>query len=361
MTPPVAAAWSSELERLALRAIVEEYEQLSYTLFGDKLQRPAFELSDSVSRLGVWQSSPPTIILSRAMLLGQPWSVVVEVLKHEMAHQFVSEVLNVTEPSAHGPLFREICRQRGVDGAATGLTAPASVADSSLFTKVTRLLALAQSGERFEAEAAAAAAQRLMLKYNIAEVGRAEERDYCFAHLGKPSGKVEESQRSLASILREFFFVETLWVGVYRVTEGRRGSVLEVCGTRANVEMADYVHSFLNRSAEFSWRQHKVAHGLRLNRDRRKFVAGVMAGFYAKLDSQRARTTEQGLVWMGDAQLNSYFRCRYPKVRTVRYATTGGSNAHAAGRQVGESLVLHRGLGSGPDPSGAAPKRLKGG
>lgn len=353
----VEASWSEALERLALSALVDEFDQQNYRAFGDKLSMPAFQLSDSLSQLGLWQPSPPTILLSRRLVFEQPWHVVVEVLRHEMAHQFVHEVLGVVEPSAHGPLFREICAQRGIDAAAAGLERPSSGADSSVLRKVTRLLALAQSAERFEAEAAAAAAQRLMLKHNIECIDRAAEREYCYTQLGKPSGRVQESQRSLAAILRKFFFVETLWIGVYDVAQGSRGTVLEVCGSRENVELAEYVHAFLNRSAENLWKQHQRAHGIRGNRDRRRFLAGVMAGFHAKLEAQRNEVQHEGLVWQGDALLSEYFRRRHPKTSRLSYATSSGSQAHGAGRRAGETLVLHRGISDGPS---AGPRRLLG-
>jgi hypothetical protein len=337
-----------ELERLALSAISEEYDQANYTLFADKLFKPALQLSDGASQWGSWHGDPPTITLSRKLVVGHGWPTLVEVLKHEMAHQFVEQVLGVTEPSAHGPLFRRVCRDRGIDPAATGLRKAESAADPSVFGKVRRLLSLAQSGQRHEAEAAAAAAQRLMLKYNVELSQALDARDYCSAHLGKPSGRVQEAQRSLARVLREFFFVETLWVSAYRPLEGKRGSVLEVCGTRANVEMAQYVHDFLQRSAENLWLQHKRDNAIRANKDRRYFIAGVIAGFYAKLKAERARAAEEGLVWMGDPQLSQYFRRRFPKVTTVRYGTSSGMSAHSAGRQAGQRLVLHRGIGSGP-------------
>jgi Protein of unknown function (DUF2786)/SprT-like family len=341
-----STGWTTELEKLTLHALIAEYHGLNYQLFADKLRLPALRLSDSLSELGLWETEPPTIRLSRPMVLQQPWSVVVEVLKHEMAHQFVSEVLGVHEDRAHGPLFRQICEQRGIDSAAAGTTAPVNGSDASLLNKIRHLLALAESPERHEAEAAAAAAQRLMLKHNLQTVGAA--RDYCFAHLGAATGRVEESQRALAAILRDFYFVETIWIGVFRPFEGKRGSVLEVCGTRANVELAQYVHSFLNHAAVRLWREHKRKNGIHGDRDRRSFAAGVMAGFHNKLKEQRKVTDQQGLVWQGDEQLTGYFRRRFPRVSSVHYGTSRGSGAHAAGSAAGRDLVLHRGVNAGP-------------
>src|SRR4029077_4252276 len=117
--------------------------------------------------------------------------------------------------------------------------------------RVARLLALAESPNQHEAEAAMAAAQRLMLKYNVELQQHAcGARRYGFKHLGEPSGRVGESERILASILAKHFFVEVIWVPVYRPTEGKRGSVLEICGAPENLEMAEYAHAFLRHTAE---------------------------------------------------------------------------------------------------------------
>lgn len=332
----------AELETVCLRALVEEYDQINYDLFKRALRRPELRFGDSRTELGSWQSHPPAITLARHLLHERPWGVLVEVLKHEMAHQFVNQVLRIDEPP-HGPAFNEVCRERGIDARARG-----DVRDDgqrhAVLSKVSALLSLAQSGNPHEAEAAAAAAQRLMLKYNLERIHETEQRGYRFAHLGSPTGRVEESARVLAAILREFFFVETLWVRVFRPREQKWGSVLEVCGSEENVQLAEYVHGFLTYTAERLWRLHQESHGIRNNRHRRNFVAGVMAGFHQKLARERSEHQTQGLVWLGDAKLRSFFKNRYPRVRTVNYGTSRGTQAHDAGKREGERLVLQKGI-----------------
>src|SRR5882724_10189256 len=82
-----------ELERAALRAIHKSYEQVNGSLFRFKLRAPAFELTGSVDRLGRWVPAHRTLELSRDLLVKHGWGVLEEVLKHEMAHQYVDEVL----------------------------------------------------------------------------------------------------------------------------------------------------------------------------------------------------------------------------------------------------------------------------
>jgi hypothetical protein len=211
--------------------------------------------------------------------------------------------------------------------------------------RVRKLLALAESANEHEAQAAMSAAQRLMLKYNLESLAGSGAA-YGFRHLGHPSGRIDESQRLLASILGEHFFVEVIWVPVWRPLEGKRGSVLEVCGSDENVQLAEYVHGFLTHTATRLWRLHQQNHDIASNRHRRNFVAGVMAGFHHKLVRERTQHQTEGLLWLGDEKLQAFFKRRYPRVRTVNYGSSRGTQAHDAGKLEGERLVLQKGVSS---------------
>jgi hypothetical protein len=347
---------NAELEVLALRAIRVEHRDLHGLLFGGRLSCPSFALSDARSRLGQWLPSSRTIELSRQLLIDLTWGTLVEVLKHEMAHQYVDEVLGARDESAHGPAFRRVCSERGIDARSSGApqqgSSESNMEERAALEKISRLLSLAQSSNEHEAQAAMAAAQRLMLKYNLEACTRSQARDYCFRHVGKPTGRVYEAPRILALILSEHFFVETIWVPVWRPLEGKRRSVIEVCGTHANVEMAEYVHDFLTQTSERLWLEHKRERGIRSNRDRRAFLAGVMTGFRDKLASQKKQHREHGLVWRGDAQLGAYVKERHPRLSWTRYASSQHHAAHAEGRRAGSSIVLHRGLGRASESRG---------
>jgi len=169
------------------------------------------------------------------------------VLKHEMAHQYVDEVVGETGETAHGPAFRRVCEERPSTTAASGLPPRAGPGESGaldagqerVLGRVAGLLALGQSANLNEAQAAMSAAQRLMLRYNLdaagaghgagqgAARGRAGQgvgavaRGYGFRHLGEPSGRVDESQRVLARLLADHFFVEVIWVPVWRPLAGK--------------------------------------------------------------------------------------------------------------------------------------------
>ncbi len=346
------SALTAELEAALLREVRAEFSALNASFFKRALSMPVFVLSDSEARLGRYIADDRTLEISRRLVLTQPWGTVLEVLKHEMAHQYVFEVLRVVDETAHGPAFRQVCERLVIDARATGIPSGESTRttdEQRVLERIAKLLALAESDSENEAQAAMSAAQRLMLKYNLESVAtRRSVEGYAYRHLGKASGRVTEAERMVAVILGEHFFVDVIWVPVYRPLEGKRGSILEVCGTPANLEMASYVHAFLSDAGERLWREHQSLTRTTSNRDRRTYLAGVMSGFYAKLKTARAEQRKEGLVWVGDADLRTYYRKRHPHIVNARFAGSARNEAHALGRQAGQKLVLHRPVRGGP-------------
>jgi Protein of unknown function (DUF2786)/SprT-like family len=340
------ARLTAALEAALVRELSATWRQVNDAFFKGALAPPTLELVPTRATLGRWVARTRTIEISRLLVLETSWATVIEVLKHEAAHQYVHEVLGETEQTAHGPAFREVCARLGIDAHASGLPAAASVApghsDTKIVDRIARLLALAESPNRNEAEAAMAAAQRLMLKHNLDAVGAAAARAYGFEHLGRPSGRVLEHERLVAMILGKHFFVEVIWIPVYRPLEGKRGSVLEICGTPENLAIAGYVHGFLQQTAERLWREHQRARRIGSNRDRRAYLAGVMTGFADTLKRQDVRSRSEGLVWVGDGDLSRFYRRRHPNVRHVRHAGQPRSDAWTHGREAGRRIVLHR-------------------
>src|SRR5262245_29575892 len=125
--PEQAARLTAELEAALVRELRLTYRDLSANYFRRALRPAIVALSDSAARLGRWVPTHRTIEIARSLVLEQSWGVVVEVLKHEMAHQYVSEVLGQDSEEPHGAACRDVCRRLGIDASATGL--PATRAD----------------------------------------------------------------------------------------------------------------------------------------------------------------------------------------------------------------------------------------
>lgn len=357
MPETVRAALTTELETLLVREIANEWARLNWAHFGRRLRTPVFSLVDTASLLARWMRETRAIEISRELACVRPWGELVEVLKHEMAHQYVDEWLGVHDETPHGPSFQKVCSMLGIDARASGLPAPTDAASSRVLDRIKRLLSLAASENPNEAETAMRTAQKLMLEYNLAEVAVRAERGFVYRHLGKPTGRRSDHERYLASILSKHFFVETIVVGVYRPLEGKAASVLEVVGTETNVEMAAYVHDFLLHAGERLWREHKRTQGIRVDRERRSYLSGVMRGFLDKLDAEKRQHASTGLVWAGDPALERFQAKRHPRVRTVTSQGRAHQDGFTHGRAAGRELVLHKPVSSGP---GDGPmRRLK--
>lgn len=346
-----ARTLNAVLETALLRQLGETWAEINQNHFRRRLRRPVFALSDG-ARLGAWVSDRRTLELSRNLVLEQPWGVVREVCKHEMAHQFVDEVLGVHDESAHGPAFEALCREHGIDASATGLPAAPAGGGSVVLRRIARLLALATSPNVHEAEAAMQEARRLMLKHNIDVATAAAREAFSFRHVGLPRRRIDAHEQVLAGILSDHFFVQVIWVPWYLPLEGRTGRVLELCGTSSNLDVAAYVHGFLLETGERLWRDHRRAQNIPGDLERRRFLLGVMIGFREKLASSAAQSQREGLVWTGDPALEDYLRRRYPRRTSGSAIGFHRTAAYEQGRQAGQSIVLQRPLRDAPAERG---------
>jgi len=100
-------------EKIWLRRLVEEYDQIvrKYQIKGMK---PAnLRLSDGSTTLGTWSPSLRLITLSKKLLLNAPWETVIQIFKHEIAHQIADEILG--GDVGHGQVFASACQKIWVE------------------------------------------------------------------------------------------------------------------------------------------------------------------------------------------------------------------------------------------------------
>lgn len=333
------------LERALLAELRQWWSGLNAQLFGGRLVPPVLAISGTSRQLGRWERATRHIELSRSLVVDRSWGEVVEVLKHEMAHQFVDEILDQTDETAHGPTFRAVCAERGIDGRASGGVEDQGMGShdrARVVGRIQKLLALADSTEKHEAEAAMRAARRLLLKHNLRLADARTETRYGWQQLGRPSGRVPTHERLLAGILSKHFFVSCVWVHGFDVGRGRRGRLLEIAGTPENLEIAAWVHAWLLATGEQLWRAHRQARRLRGDAHRRRYLQGVMIGFHEKLEQESAACAETGLVWSGDPGLGEYVDRRHHRLRAGRRTQVRTDAAWKEGRAAGQQIVLRK-------------------
>ena len=337
------AAWNRQLYRW--------WHQYNEQYLAGALQVPMIELGDGQSRLGYWERAWRRLTISAWHIGAHPWLEVMSTLRHEMAHQYADEVLQALDEPPHGPAFRRSAeRLRCAD--ATPAT-PADAAQERVLARLKKVLTLVDSPHRHEAEAAVKTARRLLLQYNIDVVELDEQRGFGHLHLGQPKGRRAPYELWLAHILHEFFFVEVIWVETYCAATDRRATVLQVCGTPANLDMAAYVHAYLTEILERLWREYRQRQRLPGDRERQRFAAGVLQGFCEQLQRQEADLRQEAaLVWQGDPQLLAYYRYLHPRTRTRRGRGVAATAAYRDGVAEGHKVSIRRPVAASPSPFG---------
>ena len=322
-----------------------------------QLSRPNFSLSPLLTRtLGRWDPATRTITLSEALLQGRRWHLVVSTLRHEMAHQVVSELYGAPPEPPHGPAFTRACALLGTSPAAAAT--PAELEQQREEPRIVRtvrgLLALSGSPNRHEAEAALARAQELALKHNISLAASPARRRYACRLLDRPRKRWPSYTWTILHTCEQLHQVHHIR---WRLPDGE--AVVELTGAPENLDLAEYAYHYLVHTGEAEWLRFRQRRGLRNNRQRLSFMSALYSSFDDRLSRQRRHlVTSQALVLHPDRALDAFYRARHPRVYTS--ACSGHQHhpeAGAAGAQAGARLQIKPGLGAGARP-GRRPRGL---
>jgi hypothetical protein len=348
-----------ELERRILHGMACEWEAALSNLEPLKrrrIRRPLFAIRDLKTQWGNWSHERREISLSRLLVLNYPWDSIRDVLLHETAHQIAQQMYAAAAEPSHGNAFKQACKLLRIDSSASSNYKPlkdrllkdaANQSDKRML-RVKKLLALAESQNRFEAEAAMAKAHELIARYNIEINQNDERRRFISAFVGLPALRHSREAYHLANLLQDFYFVCGIWVPAYVIEKSKMGRVLEISGTGQNIKMAAYVYDFISQFIDVQWHRYNRKKGL--NRYRKTdFAVGIIEGFRGKLKSNLVRQKDKNemfaLVKTGDPQLKKYFNFKYPHTASIK-KTSSRRDARVLndGKKVGQKLIIARGV-----------------
>lgn len=348
-----------ELEHGILHGIACEWETARLGLNPDQrrlIRRPTFAIKNLKSQWGNWSRQKRQIVLSRQLVLNYSWDSIREVLLHEMAHQIADELFCASTQTPHGPAFQQACELLRIHPAASADYQPlhdrlmidhTSIYDRRM-QRIRKLLALAESKNRFEAEAAMTKAHELIARHNIELNPHRDRRQFLSIFLGSPALRHPREDYHLASLLQDFYFVCGIWVPAYVIKKQKMGRVLEISGTASNLKMADYVHDFIRTFIESQWITYNRKKNL--NRYRKTdFAVGIIEGFRHKLESninhKKAPKNILTLIQKKDPQLEKYCRYRYPHTASIqRTAARQDVRVLKDGKKVGQQLIIAKGV-----------------
>lgn len=350
MPPALEAAW--------LRRLRWEYEGYNYLYAKKRLRPPLFGIGRGSAKLGEWNRLTRCLTIAERHILSHSWKSVLDTLRHEMAHQYVDEVLGGPTAGPHDAAFVEACRILRVEPSATAAGRPPGSLEASpeaadqVMARVKKLLALAGSPNEHEATSAMRMANRLMLEYNLDAARLSAARGFETRWLGASSRRIQQYEYTLAHILQEHFFVEVIWTHAYDPSTDAWGRILEVAGTRENLQMAEYAYHFVLNLTRSLWRTHQE--GRRGRRGTRtQYLAGLLRGLEAKLNAQRdGLGKETGLVWKGDPLLREFHRIVHPRIVHRGGSGVLRTESFTAGLSDGRAITIHAGLGASADHRG---------
>jgi len=325
--------------------LTRAWREINREFFHEGLQLPVFQIDESTSRHGFWDARTRTLGIAAKLLLKHSELEIVEVLKHEMAHQYADEVLGSGKDpseSPHGSGFRHAASRLGIQHHARYA---AKQEASPILRRIQKLLALTQSENPHEAQAAMLKARNLMAKYEV-DVDW-EHQNLFYKVLGEAIPRKSMQAQLVATILVKHFNVVVIWIPSQTLLQGKTVWLLEACGTPTNLEIAGYVHEFLHRELANLWKQHRAQNphlkGIRVKRD---FQVGVLKGLIEKLskDEHRAGPNHKALMVQKRTKLDQFLRHRYPSVQRGRRMKYRTSETFHAGLEEGRNLDIRRGL-----------------
>ncbi len=205
------------------------------------------------------------------------------IIRHELAH-YLMFLQYGKYVQHHGIEFRAFCKKYGwgeeVYNATTALESDTSdpvIIENQILRRVQKLMSLASSSNKNEAEQAMIKSQQLLLKYNI-EAKDVEDDGEEKIYLKRIMKQKKENakMRAIARIL-ETFFVNI----VYNRTN--EFIYIEVLGNIVNVEIAEYVANFLNFEMDNLWKHARLNTNLTGVIAKNSFFLGLAKGYCNKI------------------------------------------------------------------------------
>lgn len=315
-----------------------------------------------------------TLTLSRKLIQEHSWFQVLGVLRHQMAHQFVSESGHHSLKDPRSPLekFQSACRKLGIPPqfAKLDLRSPdvdldwrnekQDPAAERILERIRKLLSLAQSANEHEALLAMTRVREIYARHNLEQMqGRTAHE---FVHLVISTGKkrFEAWELKILSILMVYFFVKVLTLEQFEATTAEKLQAFELIGTRENVLMAEYVYLFLNQQMDHLLDQTAHSQKRKLSRvEKNSYRLGLLDGFSRQLasslmpppqapaepDSKSILVLRALTQFQKDPLLLEYLSGIYPRLGLQKaVSATVDLDAFAQGHRAGATITLHKPL-----------------
>jgi len=265
------------------------------------------------------------------------------VIRHELAHYIT--FINYGETiQPHAVEFRTFCQEMGwgeevyrATSCLEGGQNASDIEESSVLRKVQKLMALAASCNKHEAEQAMIKSQQLLLKHNIeSKYMGVEDDEKVFLKRIMKQKKENAKMRSIAKIL-ETFFVSTVY--------SRAGdfTYLEILGNALNVEIAEYVADVLHCELDNLWDQAQQRTNLRGAIAKNSFFLGLAKGYCNKIQAlkQEYNSDITNALMVIEKKLIDAKAMAYQRLSSTKSNANYCRESSALGERMGRQLNIN--------------------
>lgn len=295
--------------------------------------------------LGYFDHHTYQIGLNKALVYLAKEKVLKDILRHEFAHYlcFIQHGSNI---NPHGDEYQSVCNQYNwpsdVSKASANLEQlnliEGDLAAEKIISKVKKLLKLAQSENEFESQAATIKANQVLLKYNLELL---DCQDFETLYVDKLLTQKRKSAKLMAiyDILKHFLVRPILSYGKGQVS-------LEATGSKANIELAQYIADFLESELERLWLLHKDETKAKGQKAKNSFFLGLAKGYDQKNNQmmQEFNSQEKKDLMVISNKLDQSVSKIYRRLSSTSSGSTIDETSFDAGKKAGNSLTINKGI-----------------
>ncbi len=354
----IESSWAAQL--------IKEHRDISWR-YGVTLTTPIINISSGKKTVGLWSHTNKTLSISSHLIKNEIWDIVLEVLKHEMAHQYVSEFYNNAD--THGQYFKKACTLLGVHPAFIAGSAdynqklqsfkdelPAGA--QKMLKKVEKLMALGQSSNEAEAQSASRKANYLLNKYNLQQINIGDDNpDIKYFTICHKKKRIESIQKAILSILKNYYYVNCLTSNIYHAKDNAVYKSIVLVGQKESLKVAAYVYYFLLDTGQTLWREFK-----KKKKAKRRAKVSFDMGFIAGIEYNHKTVFEDSSIKVNS---NSFLPVKnikslmeknqranqieisrlFPKLKKVKYGRhQASSGAFKEGFEKGKNTHINKGM-----------------
>lgn len=337
-------------------ALVQDYRQIC-SYYRLQLTTVNFEIVDTMSYWGQYDSKSKTIKLSERLIKSYSWSVVLGVLKHELAHHYVHEIYKNSDLQYHGPEFRKACEKLGVPAFFQRAQVDLTLEDldwktqsivseeNPLFERIKKLMALACSDNENESRLASQKIQELITRNQITQIEVADQKNYEHLTLFFKNSRTPLHIKQIVSILVEHFFVYAVFQTSFDVAQSARVSSVELMGRVEDLLIAESVFYFLQNEIDQLFKQNKQNKLSPV--DKKSLAWGFLDGFSKQLEHEKnlqIKVLESKALVLRTAEekLIDYSRKIFPRLRNTGSRQRINQSAYNDGHEMGKKVKLRQ-------------------